>query len=208
MTENTFECIVTLNHDSEVSSLAISESSLLVSGHYDGTILIRNQTSFSIFQTLKGHFSIVYSIVFLNNGNLASGSSDNSNLMVIWQKTNETFFTLINILNSHTSWVNSLAVLSNNMFASVSNDNSIRIWDQNTFECLNVLKDHKNYVNSLVVIRNEYLISISSDQSIIFWDILNNFTRLTTTKTDIGLFSVASLSNDSFGYVQNFFNTL
>ena len=124
--------------------------------------------------------------------------------ITVWQKTNETFFTLINILNGHTNDVNSLAVLSNNMFASASNDNSIRIWDQNTFECLNVLKDHKNYVNSLVVIRNEYLISVSSDQSIIFGDILNNFTKLTTTKTDAGLFSVALLSNDSFGYVQNF----
>jgi WD40 repeat protein len=72
--ENTFECIATLNHDSGVLSLTISGSSLLVSGHGDGTIQIRNQTSFVLLQTLKGHSLWDYSIILLNNGNLASGS--------------------------------------------------------------------------------------------------------------------------------------
>ena len=94
--------------------------------------------------------------------------------------------------------VSSLAVLPNNMFASASYDYSIRIWNQNTFECINVLNGHTYAVNGLAIDQNEYLISISSDQSIIFWDILNNFSRLTTTKTAKPLYSLALFSNDSF----------
>jgi hypothetical protein len=51
--ESAFECVATLNLGIRILSLAISGSSLLISGHSDGTIQIRNQTSFFLFQTLK-----------------------------------------------------------------------------------------------------------------------------------------------------------
>jgi WD40 repeat protein len=117
MTENTFECIVTLNHDSEVWSLAISVSTFLISGHGDGTILIRNQTSFVLLQTLIAHLKWVWSITLLNNENSANVSYHE---IMIWQKINETTYNLFETLNSHTDLVTSLAVLPNNMFASAS----------------------------------------------------------------------------------------
>ena len=61
--ENTFECVATLNQSSEVLSLAISGSSLLFIGHYDGTIQIRNQTTFVLLQTLEEHLFFVNSII-------------------------------------------------------------------------------------------------------------------------------------------------
>jgi len=195
-TDNSFECVASLKHSSGVWSLAISGSSLLISGHWDGTIQIRNQTSLVLLQTLEEHKSYVTSIILLNNGNLASGSNDRS--IMIWQKLNETSFELIKILKGHTDDVFSLAVLPNNIFASASYDKTIKIWDQTSFECIYNLNGHTDFVNSLVVVRNEYLISISNDQSIIFWDILNNFTRLTTTKTAENFYSIALFSNDIF----------
>jgi len=201
-TEDTFECVATLNQESEINSLAIFGRSLLIIGHRDGTIQIRNQTSFVILKKLKGNSKNVWSIILLNNGNLASASAINS--IVIWQKVNETSFYLKKTLGGHTDWVFSLVPFPNNMFASASWDKTIKIWDQTTFECIYILNDHTNYVYNLVVVRNEYLISTSFDQSIKVWDILNNFTRLTTTKTDAALYSIALFTNDSFITIQMF----
>ncbi len=68
--ETSFECIATLNQEREVYSLAISGSSLLISGHSDGSIQIKNVASFSLKQTLKQHSSWIMSIISLNNGSL------------------------------------------------------------------------------------------------------------------------------------------
>jgi hypothetical protein len=43
--EYNFKCVATLNESRDVFSLAISGSSLLISGHLDRSIQIRNQTS-------------------------------------------------------------------------------------------------------------------------------------------------------------------
>jgi len=45
--KNTFGCVSTLNLKIEAFSLAVFESSLLISGHSDGSIQIRNQISFA-----------------------------------------------------------------------------------------------------------------------------------------------------------------
>jgi len=162
-TEDTFECVATLNQESEIYSLAIFGRSLLIIGHRDGTIQIRNQSSFVILKKLKGNSKNVWSIIILNNENLASGSSLE---IMIWKKKNETSFYLNKTLGGHIDWVNSLVPMPNNMFASASWDKTIKIWDQTTFECIFILNDHSNSVLNLVVVRNEYLISISFDQSI------------------------------------------
>ncbi len=96
------------------------------------------------------------------------------------------------------------------MFASGSWDNTIRIWDQTSLGCIFILNGHTQSINSIVGLGNEYLISSSVDQSIIVWDILNNFTRLTTTKTAAALYSIALFFNNSFitgdsnGFIQMF----
>ena len=66
---------ITLKHISGVYSFLTSGSSL-ISGLGDGSILIRDQTSFDISQTIKQHKSTVRSLILLDNGNLASGSYD------------------------------------------------------------------------------------------------------------------------------------
>jgi len=168
--EYNFKCVATLNESRDVFSLAISGSSLLIRGHLDGSIQIRNQTSFDLFQTLKKHTSTVKSIILLNNENLASGSADNT--IIIWQKMSEISFKLSNILTGHTDWVTSLTALPNNMFAS------------------DILNGHTDFINGLIVIRNEYLISISNDKTIIVWYILNSSSRTTITQTSAPIRSI------------------
>jgi len=191
-----FECIATLNESSGIYSFAISGKTLLMSGHIDGSIQIRNQSSFVLLQTLKQHSSEVWSIILLNNENLASGSEDTK--IMIWQKINETSFNLSDTLNGHTSWVYSLVVLPNNMFASASDDKTIRIWNQTSLKIITVLNGHTDRIKSLIVIRNQNLISISYDKTIRVWDILNSFSKLTTTQTAGALHSIALFSNDMF----------
>ncbi len=66
-TENIFKCIATLSQKSEVYALTISGSSLLISGHRDGTIQIMNQTSFVVLQILKEHSYDVYCSFLLSS---------------------------------------------------------------------------------------------------------------------------------------------
>jgi len=193
--ETTFECIATLYQERKIWSLAISGSNILITGHEDGSIRIRNQTSFVLFQTLKQQDCVRF-IIVLSKGNLASGSYDE--IIMIWQKINETSFKLSKTLTEHTSKLTSLVALPNNIFASSSEDKTIRIWDQNSYECIYVLNDHTDWVKSLAVLQNEYLISISSDKTIIVWDILNSFSRITITQTSASPELIASFSNDSF----------
>ena len=194
--ESTFECVATLNHNSQVSSLAIWGSSLLMSGHLNGNIVIRNQTSFVLLQTLRDHTYWVESIILLNNEQLVSGSSDKT--IKIWQKATETSFELNITLTGHTSTVRSLVVLSAHTFASSSSDKTIRVWDQRIFKCIKVLNGHTDRVRSLAVVGSEYLISISDDKTVIVWDILKSFSQKSTTRTSAGLWALALISNDSF----------
>ena len=107
--ETSFKCVATLYFDHGVWSLAIFGNNFLLSGHSDGSILIRNQTSFVLLQKLqKQHKSAVGSIIVLNNGNIASGSLDRT--IMIWQKINETSFKFYKKLTEHTSSVVSVAV--------------------------------------------------------------------------------------------------
>src|SRR5271163_3379531 len=74
--------------------------------------------------TLTGHTGQVKCLLTLPNGDLVSGSSDNS--IKIWKDRN-----LINTLNGHIYTVSCLAVLLNGDLVSGSYDNTIKIWRNN-----------------------------------------------------------------------------
>ena len=74
---------------------------------------------------MTGHNNNVRALVELQNGDLASGSWDNS--IKIW---NSSTGLLKRTLIGHTSWVSSLAVLQNGHLASGSADRTIKIWDR------------------------------------------------------------------------------
>ena len=55
-----------------------------MSGHLDGKIQIRNQITFVLLQTLEQKKFGIFSIVLLNNKNLATGSADGK--IIFWKK--------------------------------------------------------------------------------------------------------------------------
>ena len=78
-----------------------------------------------MIKTLTGHTNVVQALTVLQNGNLVSGSSDNT--IKIW---NPTTGALIQTLTGHTDWIWALTVLQNGNLVSGSLDNTIKIWEQ------------------------------------------------------------------------------
>jgi WD40 repeat protein len=73
--------------------------------------------------TLTGQTVVVWTLAALPNGNLASGSWDNT--VKIW---NTNTGSLVYTLSGHTNWVWTLATLPNGNLASGSADNTVKIW--------------------------------------------------------------------------------
>ena len=77
--------------------------------------------------TLRGHNGDINALVVLPNGDLASGSSDDT--IKIWNINSGTLKETL--FSKDTGDVNALVVLQNGDLASGSTDNNIRIWSNN-----------------------------------------------------------------------------
>ncbi|RNA20631.1 WD40 repeat, partial [Brachionus plicatilis] len=88
-------------------------------------------------QTFAGDFHVfgyVKSLEILQNGNIVSGSEDQT--IKIWHKDT---FECLKTINGHNSEVNCLAIMQNGNIVSGSWDKTIKIWDKDTFECLKTI---------------------------------------------------------------------
>ncbi|RNA24880.1 serine threonine kinase [Brachionus plicatilis] len=118
--------------------------------------------------TLNDHLGTVFSLAVLNNGDLASGSSDST--IKIW---NIIFGNVKFNLTGHISRVMSLAVLKNGDLASGSDDRSIKIWNTDNGSLIKTLTGHSGKVFSLTVLNNGDLVSGSQDMTIKIWNTNN-----------------------------------
>ena len=76
---NEFKCTGTLEgHDNSISSLKIMKSKLLLSGSWDFTVKIWNLNTKLCVYTMKGHTGIVFDVIELSNGKIATASKDKS----------------------------------------------------------------------------------------------------------------------------------
>ena len=80
----------------------------------------------AVKQTLSGHNGTVNALAVLQNGYLASASSDST--VRVWNMNDGS---LVTTLVGHTASVNALAVLSDGNLASGANDFTIKIWSTN-----------------------------------------------------------------------------
>ena len=131
----------------------------MASGSNDNTIKIWNLCTAKCVLTLRGHTSLVKSIILLGNGgnnlnrNTISSSSSNSNKsMWYWNRGCE--------------------------LMSSSNDKTIRIWNLNGGargggggQCLKILRGHERAVNCMSMLLPHLLVSASSDNTIKVWDL-------------------------------------
>ena len=81
-----------------------------------------------MIKTLNGHTNVVFSLTVLQNGNLVSGSVDNT--IKIW---NQTTGALIQTLAGHTDGVDALTVLQNGNLVCGSRDNKIKDMESNNW---------------------------------------------------------------------------
>jgi WD40 repeat protein len=188
------------NGDAELSSAPPERDSL------DGSLNSSRRAETSIppttppcLFTLNRHSDSVLTLTQLQDGCLASGSSDYS--IKIWNLNSKAcLFTL----NGHSNWVNTLTQLQDGCLASGSHDNSIKIWDLNAKACLFTLNGHSNWVNTLTQLQDGCLASGSRDYSIKIWDLnakaclftLNGHSNSVTTLTQLQDGCLASGSRD------------
>jgi WD40 repeat protein len=79
---------------------------------------------------LVGHTAHIFALAVLTNGQLASGSADNT--VRVWNLDGECVATLV----GHTERVLALAALDNGHLASRSRDWSVRVWDPTSRSCI------------------------------------------------------------------------
>ena len=94
-----------------------------------------------LIQTLTGHKSGIGGLVVLPNGDLASGSGDNT--IKIW---NANDWTLKKTLEGKSYFILSLTLLANGDLASGCWDRIIEIWDTNEGKVKQTLKGHRGYI--------------------------------------------------------------
>ena len=120
---------------------------------------------------IKCHKYCVTSLCLLDDGRLASSSSDCS--IIIYNK--KTYKPQI-IIREHRNTINYLLKLESNILASCSEDSTIKFFKikQNKYETLQTLNHHSNNVNQIKELKNKKLVSSSDDNSIIFYYKDNN----------------------------------
>src|SRR4051812_5878669 len=79
--------------------------------------------------SLEGHTNAITSLAVLSNGNLASGSYDNT--IKIWNVSNGTFDKKLTDHKNGLMWITTLVLLSNGDLVSGSLNGGIKIWDTN-----------------------------------------------------------------------------
>ena len=109
-----------------------------------------------------GHLGSVWTLALLENGQLVSGSRDQT--IKIW---NTASGVVLNTLSGHTNEIVALAVLPNNCLASGARDSTIKIWDTSEARIKMTITDHMSEVLALIVwpVTHE-LVSASRDETI------------------------------------------
>lgn len=115
-------------------------------------------------RTFKGHSSLIYCYIIINDDLIATGSFDKT--IKIWNLSkNEPVNTFI----GHTGTIFKILQINNEYIASCSEDKTIRIWDMSGL-CVKVLKEHIGAIHD-ICLKEEYLISCGEDKSINIWNI-------------------------------------
>lgn len=177
-----------------VHCLAALDDHALAGGTENGKVHLWNTTNGELIRTLDGHKDVfsyawehedrdgvttlnrlntpgaVYCLALLKDGNLASGSLDNT--IIIW---NQKAGKLEKTLKGHTDFVKCLCVLPSAKLASGSGDKTIIIWNTDNGEQLEVMNGatarHKFDVCCLAFLpESGWLASGSADKTIKYWD--------------------------------------
>ena len=115
-----------IGNDDIVSCIKKINEKYLISGNYDGNLMIWDLLKMELFFEInKAHLYKITSIIQLNSGYFATCSTDKN--IKIWDLHKR-----VNILTFHAAHpkaIRGIIQLSNGMLASAGNDSIIKIWN-------------------------------------------------------------------------------
>jgi WD40 repeat protein len=185
----------------------------LVTGSGDGTFKIWDVTNLrdiKLKRTFNAHNSMVASVVYLENGYIASASYDNT--IKIWDiNLGKLKYTFDQTNGGHDNPVDILVSLENGYLASCSsvleNSGVIKVWDitngrlKYTFDKRN--DGHNGYIFEMIPLKDGYLATASEDTTIKIWDITQGKIKYTFDSSNGGhksiVWTLISLDDDLMG---------
>ena len=150
----------------------ISHNNLIIKTINFSILSNKNQKKLNKYintKTLIGHKNRVYSLIKLNSGYIATGSSDNT--IKIWDITKDPNNALIATKNT-TGNIFCLLELKDNELLSGNSDNNIEVFDltKETDNSEYYLSGHSKGIRALVKCNEENFASASNDTKIFIWD--------------------------------------
>ncbi len=155
--------------------LAHPSEAIFATGSSDGAVRLHSQTG-ALLQTLSGHESSVFSLLWLAGGKyLLSGSRDAH--MAVWETSSGK---LLDKFPAHLFTINHLLHLPEvGLVASASRDKTIKLWDDQSLALVKVADyekfpgmAHSHSVNKLAWHSSKHqLISVGDDRKVIIWQI-------------------------------------
>ncbi len=139
---------------------------------------------------LQGHTDSVLCVDVLQNGNIISGSHDET--LKEWDIT--TTGKCLKTFNGHSGSVLCVTALQNNNFISGSYDGTLKEWDNKTDECVITLTGHTDSVTCIAVLQNGNFTSGCDDGTLKEWD-KNTGECLNTIQQDNNFRCIAVLPN-------------
>lgn len=157
-------------HENQVLSIDISQdSTILVSGGKDSTIVIWDLVNNKILSSLSNQKGIITSVQISPDGNyLVSGGTDNNAYLYDLEKSE-----VIQVFSDHTDDITSVKFSPDGkLIATASGDKIINIYEVKSFKLIGSLTGHRSWVRDISFSKDgTKLISCGDDSRIITWNI-------------------------------------
>lgn len=157
---------VAFNHGSFGEAPQYLQGNILASGGDDKTVKLWDIQSDECCNTLSGHLSWIWCIVFSRDGQIASSSNDCT--IRLWSVESKS----CKILRGHTNLVFSVVFSSDAaILASGSSDQTTRLWDVQSGECIRTIP-HDGRVWSVAISPDAQILATGSGEGTVsLWNI-------------------------------------
>ena len=177
-------CRLTVPLTEEVDAMAALNNEKLVLGTKKELQLFEGENK-SITTIASGHKGRINCLIKLSNGNVVSGSQDNTIKLWDIEKKQE-----ICTLTGHTSIVWDIRELEGNKIISAADDNKSKIWDLKTKKSEDLCKSNR-HISGIAVLKNNKVI-LASDKNIFLYDLK---TKKQESFLDIKVWALKELYN-------------